>query len=262
MAILRSSRTHGGEVIVRQTRERLCEASARSLALDRGRCRYRRHGSVPGGAVDRVTIASDLGHVLWLGGGTGAGKTTVAQWLSRKYQLDHYRYQYQDEWSRLERGDPDRYFVTPSPAEMLRWVLDTNRQRFKLALEQLLSRPSKPTIAEGFWPLPDDVKPVLSSARQALWLLPTPQFRLFAITARGNLWALPNQTANPARALANLLERDRLLTLELAQMATSAGLRAINVDLGHELRDVCAVVEAHYLPRLDPWQSACKKTCS
>jgi hypothetical protein len=197
-----------------------------------------------------VTIANDLDHVLWLAGGTGAGKTTVAQWLSRKYQLDHYRYQYQDEWSRLERGDPDRYFVTPSPAEMLRWVLDTNRQRFKLALEQLLSRPSKPTIAEGFWPLPDDVKSVLSSDRQALWLVPTPRFRYFAFTARGTLWDLPNLTTDPARALANLLERDQLLTAMLSQMTASVGLSAINVDLGNELRDVCAVVEAHYLPLL------------
>jgi hypothetical protein len=85
-------------------------------------------------------------------------------------------------------------------------------------------------IVEGFRVLPALVKPLLSVLRHAIWLLPTPQFRLAAMESRGTLWEIARKTGDPARALRNLLERDRMFTERLHEEAKRLDLRSIEVD--------------------------------
>ncbi len=85
-------------------------------------------------------------------------------------------------------------------------------------------------IAEGFRLLPGLVAPLLGTPGRAVWLLPTPEFRRHALSSRGSLWAIAGRTADPRRALTNLLERDRLFTERLREETTRLGLRVIEVD--------------------------------
>lgn len=95
---------------------------------------------------------------------------------------------------------------------------------FDRIVEDLLEFPSGcQVVAEGFRLLPDLVKPLLHVREQAVWLLPTPEFRLAAFESRGT-------TSNPERALQNLLLRDGLFTDRLREETKSAGLRAIEVN--------------------------------
>jgi hypothetical protein len=64
----------------------------------------------------------------------------------------------------------------------------------------------------------------------AVWLLPTPEFRRAAFDHRATLWTIADTTTDPERALRNLLERDRLCTERLAAETTAMGLPAITVD--------------------------------
>lgn len=65
---------------------------------------------------------------------------------------------------------------------------------------------------------------------QAVWLLPTPEFRRTAIESRGSTWAIAGKTSNPERALRNLLDRDRMFTERLDEQTKSLQLHVIEID--------------------------------
>jgi len=70
----------------------------------------------------------------------------------------------------------------------------------------------------------------LSDLRHGVWLLPTPDFRSTAFARRSGADAFWTRTTDPARALANLLERDQLFTDELTDQTQHTGVHAFHVD--------------------------------
>jgi hypothetical protein len=207
----------------------------------------------------------DLNHVLWIGGGTGAGKSSVAMALAERYGLARYDYDWHDARDHTERTRRDRHphraaFLAMSLDE--RWVLGTPREmadnavgsfgdRFEMVIEDLLAMPrDRAIVADGFGFLPELVAPVIASTHQAIWLLPTAAFRDFALTRRG--WTTIEGTSDPGRARANRLARDDLLTEHLRQKAATLGLATIDVDGSRALAEVIDEVERHFaklLPR-------------
>lgn len=129
--------------------------------------------------------------------------------------------------------DMDQRWVLGSPQVMLEtfhWFRD---EGFGLIVEGLLGLPPGPAvIAEGFRLLPGLVRPLLADPGHAVWLCPTPRFRLAAFGRRGSLWDIASKTSNPERALRNLLERDRMFTERVRAEASDLGLRVIEVDIG------------------------------
>ena len=79
----------------------------------------------------------------------------------------------------------------------------------------------RPILVEGFKLLPRPVSPLLSDTHQAVWLLPTAEFRRKAFDSRGSTWEIPNKTSDPERALANLVARDELFTQALSREVRS-----------------------------------------
>jgi hypothetical protein len=102
---------------------------------------------------------------------------------------------------------------------------------FGLIVEDLLKLPpDEGVIVDGFRLLPRLVGPLLHRSGQGVWLIPTPEFRRAAFESRGSLWSIAGQTTRPERALSNLLERDRLFTIQLQDGAEKLGLPVILVD--------------------------------
>lgn len=103
---------------------------------------------------------------------------------------------------------------------------------FHLIVEDLLRFPrDRDVIVEGFRLLPRLVKPLLSVASRAVWLLPTPDFRHTVVENRSDSsWRFLEKTTDPKRALSNLLERDRMFTDLLREETARLGLHAIEVD--------------------------------
>ena len=139
--------------------------------------------------------------------------------------------------------DMDERWLNRSPQVMLRTFHGFQGEQFDLFLDDLLGLPREPSVlVEGFTLLPRRVAPLLSGPGQAVWLIPTPEFRRAAFDARGSTWDIPRKTSDHDRALANLLERDRLFTDALLREATALDLPVIRVDLGLGIDDLAARV--------------------
>jgi hypothetical protein len=211
-------------------------------------------------------LAGALAHVLWIGGATDSGKTSVARALATKYGSHAYHYDLYDReelpghWARTDpvhhphmhaspTRDRDWMWVDTTPEQLVdRWFRWTP-ERFLLALEDLLALPSAPPIvAEGYGFTPDLVLPLLFSTRQAIWLVSTEEFKR-AIYERRGKGAFAN-TRDPLRARQNHIGRDLLLAEHFRRRAEQLRLTAVEVDGTRSLDDVVAVVEAHFEPLL------------
>lgn len=197
-----------------------------------------------------------LQHVRWLGGGTGAGKSTTAVQLANVHRLhlydsdltisDHARRANAIEHPLVHAFlamDMDERWVRRSPSVMLQTFHGFQGEGFEFIVEDLLALPDdRPILAEGFRLRPRLVAPLLTRPHQAAWLLPTPEFRRAAFVSRGFTWDIPRRTSDPERALANLLERDALFTSAVAKEAAALGLPMITVDIDQSLEEVTALV--------------------
>ncbi len=194
--------------------------------------------------MDILAIAGRLRNVRWIGGGSVAGKTTIA----RKLAADHGLHLYscdamQSEHTRRSNPsdhpllhdflamDMDERWMNRPPEVMLKTFHGFEGEGFNMILEDLLALPEgSPILAEGYKLLPRLVAPLLSLPNQAVWLVPTSQFRRRALDARGSTWDIPQKTSNPERTLDNLLARDRLFTEEVVKQAAALQLRMIEMD--------------------------------
>ena len=204
-----------------------------------------------------------LSKVLWIGGGTGAGKSSVATALAQRYGLERYDYDWHDARDHTERTRPDRHphraaflamslderWVLRTPREMADNAMGSFRDRFEMVIEDLLALPrGQPVIADGFGLLPELIHPLLASPRQAIFLLPTPEFRAGALERRG--WRTIDGTSDADRARANRLARDDLLTEHVRLRAAKLGFAVINVDGSRGLAEVIDEVERQFSPLL------------
>jgi hypothetical protein len=201
-----------------------------------------------------------LASVYWIGGGSGAGKSTVAARLAGRYGLevyatddvmaDHVRRSDPDSAPYLQRFlamDMDDRWLNRSPDTMLDTFHWYRGEGFGLIIEDLLALPAdRGVVAEGFRLLPELVAPLLAEAWRAVWLLPTPEFRRAAFESRGGLWQIAGRTSDPEGALRNLLARDRMFTERLDATATGLGLPVIRVDPAMTEDDLTALVAASF----------------
>lgn len=189
--------------------------------------------------------ARDLGHVRWLGGGSGAGKSSVARALAVErpelvvvdtdaLMADHARRAgpaAAPELARFVAATTDERWLGSTPQQMLETFHWYRGEAFDLLLDDVAALPpERPVLVEGFRLLPHLVAPLLADPSHALWLLPTPAFRRRAFTDRGSLDDVAGRTSDPPRALANLLERDALFTDRLRAQCADLGLRTLEVD--------------------------------
>ncbi|MFF8974293.1 hypothetical protein [Streptomyces sp. NPDC014995] len=186
-----------------------------------------------------------LRHVYWIGGGSGAGKSTIARRLADRHgwrlyatddvMRDHAARATAEEAPFLHQFlamDMDERWVNRSPHVMLETFHWFRGEGFGLIVEDLLSLPQEPcVIVEGFRLLPHLVRPLLAAPEHAVWLLPTPGFRQAAVRSRAvHGEGFVRRTSDPARAARNLAERDRMFTTSLHGEAERLQLRTIQVD--------------------------------
>jgi AAA domain-containing protein len=186
--------------------------------------------------------AAVLRHVYWIGGGSGAGKSTVARRIANEYGLHVYSTDdvMADHAGRSTGADApylrrfmtmsmDERWVNRSPETMLETFHWFRGEGFGLIVDDLSRLPAGTgVVAEGFRLLPSLVKPLLAEPGHAVWLLPTPGFRRAAFDRRG--WEIPAKTSDPEQARRNLLERDRMFTDRLAGETKRLELPVIEID--------------------------------
>jgi hypothetical protein len=192
-----------------------------------------------------ATDAAALRHVYWIGGGPGAGKSTVARRIAERHNLrlyatddvmpDHAARSTADESPLLfdfMAMDMDERWMSRSPEVMLETFHWFRGEGFDLIVEDLRDLPAEPAVvAEGFRLLPHLVAPLLAVRGHAVWLIPTEDFRRAAFASRGSTWQIAGKTTDPERALRNLLERDRMFSERLRAETRRLALRAVEVDV-------------------------------
>jgi 2-phosphoglycerate kinase len=203
--------------------------------------RSERHGET----LDPAVLRERLCQVYWVGGGSCAGKSTVAHRIADQYGLylyatddvmaDHSRRSKPEDCPLLHEFiamDMDDRWVNRSPATMLETFPWFRGEGFNMIIDDLLCTPTDVrVVVEGFRLLPHLVKPILSALNHAVWLLPSPAFRKATIERRGGRTSgFLAKTSNPERALQNLLERDRMFTDRLRKDVQHLQLCAIEVD--------------------------------
>lgn len=205
-----------------------------------------------------------LRHVLWIGGGPQAGKTTLSRLLAGKWDLKIYNI----DWHavREHAGRPgtaveafqrlsmDERWAVPSADQLLERSVTIWQDGFTLVLDDLLALPdSRTVVAEGPGAFPWCVGPVLSSPGQAIFLVPTRERRDVVATRRwgnGQLERFPG-IVERERALANVRERDALMDARIVSSCAELGLRCERVDGSRDLDDSLALLEDQfrdYLP--------------
>jgi hypothetical protein len=154
---------------------------------DATRMRPERHRET----ADAAALRARLRHVYWLGGGTGAGKSTIARRIAARHGLHLYatddvmsdhatRSTPEDSpfLTEFKAMDMDERWVNRSPETMLETFHWFRGESFSLIVEDLLRLSTEPcVIVEGFRLLPHLAKPLLAVPSHAVWLVPTPDFR-------------------------------------------------------------------------------------
>lgn len=157
-------------------------------------------------------LQDQLRHVYWLGGGSGAGKSTITRSVASEHGLqtyvtddsmaDHAKRSTPRDCPLLHRFmamDMDQRWVSRSPEAMLETFHWFRGEGFEMIIEDILYMPKEPgLLIDGFRLLPHLVKPLLADRSHAVWLIPTPEFRQAVFESRGGpRWGFIAKTGDP-----------------------------------------------------------------
>jgi hypothetical protein len=223
--------------------------------------------NIGGVALSPEELRERLAHVLWIGGGTDAGKTSLARMFAARYGIQLYHFDRPSpSWeaapfSERERSHSMRWEKMRDEERWLRLaeaqaqhVYEMWAEQYAYRLQDLLTLPAKKQIvAEGYGFLPSYVMPLIESKRQAIWLVPTKAFKAKTFKARileGAKASYRHQVQNPEKALALHRQRDMLITARVKAEATAHNCKLLTIDGRYSLEEVFALLEDHFEPYL------------
>lgn len=211
----------------------------------------------------------ELAQVLWMGGGTCTGKTSITEVLNKQYDLHVYHCDDLFEEHR-NRAQPDkhpafynamytsyadmdweRFWMRPVET-LLQEQLAIYADEFDMIVSDLLKMPhSRPILAEGSALLPHCIKQVLTTPSSAIWLIPEETFHRRMYRQRGP-WVqrILRQCADPQQAFDNWMGRDVAFAKHMASQAACLSLKTLTIDGSRSIHENARRVEAHFGERL------------
>jgi pimeloyl-ACP methyl ester carboxylesterase len=166
---------------------------------------------------------------IWIGGGTGAGKSTTARALAvrhglRRFAIDSFWYAYDDRWAQPRKSPDEQWLETP-PEEQAAEFEQRSRLMMRYALDDLADLPDVPTVVEGPQVIPD----LVPEGDQGVFLDPTPDWQRSVLLPR------PMPSSDPARALEARLVKDRIYADRVAALARECGFPVLVMDGSRDL---------------------------
>jgi hypothetical protein len=183
-----------------------------------------------------------LRHVLWIGGASASGKTTLARRLARKhglrwYSADKRTWAHRDvalaaghegaaRWEAMTLEEREATLVA-SPVDLTKLNLDF--ERGPMIVDDLLRLPPAPlVIADGATVLPELVADGHAEPDRAMWLLPS--FELL-------------RSRHVKRGMAHFVEYRWLVAQEIERQAVELGVNVLPVDETLGTDDALTAVE-------------------
>lgn len=193
----------------------------------------------------------ELRHVLWIGGGSRSGKTTIAKRLARRHGLRWYSADAQT-WQHRDRAVAAGHLAAlrfesltlderaqASPAELLEMGLHS--ERGPMIVDDLRALPAAPlVVAEGSTVPPFVVSTGVAAPARAVWLIPTPEFGEAQIDHR----------SAPDHVRRLLIETWRLGVEQVAREVAEHSAPRLTVDGSRGLDEMTAVVEERFADAL------------
>jgi ribose 1,5-bisphosphokinase PhnN len=191
---------------------------------------------------------TDLRHVLWIGGPSSSGKTTIARALARRYGLRLYSSDTRT-WEHRDRAiargheaairweslTPEERWIEASTAEM--FAMSLHHERGEMIVEDIRGLPTSPlVVVEGTPVAPSLVSSGVAPRTRAVWLLPTPEFREARLAERGG--------ERPADRLYDLIGE------EITREAYLCDVPTLVVDGTRDLSELIALVEGLFADTL------------
>lgn len=199
-----------------------------------------------------------LSHVLWIGGATDCGKSTIAARLAEKYDAQVYHYDHHDlrhheilaetsdKYLHLLHAPLDERWVHPTPQFLLERSMASFYNRFPLVLQDFEAMSEVELIvAEGFGFTPELIVPHLPDIDHAIWLVPTRSFKIASMKRR-NKPSQRHKTSDPQKHYENLLNRDLLIAEYYRKEVPKIGGRLVEVDGSLDVDGMVDLVERHF----------------
>ena len=213
---------------------------------------------------------TSLERILWIGGGTDAGKTTTATVLSEKLDFLVYHYDRSSGAAeQLGRNKAPRTFEWKAMSEDERWSLrhpeeialhtfEAQEETFPVKLQEILAMTRESwVIAEGFAFTPKLIAPLLSSVNQAIWMVPTEAFKRNSFKRRGKDKDREREgSLDPVLATQNQFDRDMIMAAQMREAVETRGLKLLEVDGSRSSMEIATIVEAHFEPYLKSTNSS------
>lgn len=208
----------------------------------------------------KTGVQQALAHVYWLGGSPCAGKSSVADALAAKYAWQLYccdeAYERhlsiitpaaQPTLSRLSALTGDALWMRPHDQQLCE-ELQLYQEEFPLILADLLALPKRtPVLVEGNALLPRLISPLLVTVRQALWMVPVPEFQLQYYARRTWAKEVVASCTYPEQAFANWMQRDISFAACIVRQTIEQELTLLQVDGSRSLAETIELVEHHFM---------------
>jgi 2-phosphoglycerate kinase len=191
-----------------------------------------------------------LSQAYILGGSPCSGKSTLAEKLCARFDLQYYKVDdhYQDH---IRRANPQQHPTMHKLAQMswnetwsrpvdiqVREECQFYRELFEMILQDLEKfSAARPVLLEGAAFLPELVAKVRPHPQRVLYMLPTKKFQVDHYARRPFIQNILKECDDPESAFANWMERDHLFGQEILKQAQNYGYGSIIVDGSRSVED-------------------------
>jgi hypothetical protein len=203
---------------------------------------------------------NDFGSTLWLGGAPCAGKSSIAELLGGRFEIDllHVDETFDHYAGLLDQARHPALARWVSSSWSTRWagspevlcddVIACYREHLGFILDDVGSQPPtrRRTLVEGSAVLPAEIASVLTTRAQAIWLIPTPEFQARHYARREWVRDILGQCPEPTAAFARWMGRDAAFARWLREEVRCRGFAWVEVDDATSIEEVADLVARHF----------------
>ena len=200
-----------------------------------------------------------LSKVYFIGGSPCSGKSSIAEKLSKEYNMDYYKID-DYEFQHINRSNSNDHPIMSKFKEIVWdeiWMRPVEVQvneewqfyieRFSMILEDLKSYyNNKPIIVEGAALLPELLKGIGVENNKVIYLVPSKDFQVEYYSKRDFIHGILKERKNPEKAFSNWMERDHQFGKRVINQAKEYNMKYILVGGKTTLEKNTKLVMDHF----------------